>query len=82
MGFSRQEYWSGSHALFQGTFLTQGLNLGLLYSRWILYCLSHQGSFSPDIYKQVYLSIYLSVYLYLQILKLGMINVSVKGLHI
>ena len=25
-------------------FLTQGLNLGLLHCRWILYCLSHQGS--------------------------------------
>ena len=30
MGFSRQEYWSGGHALFQGIFPTQGLNLCLL----------------------------------------------------
>ena len=26
MGFSRQEHWSGSHALLPGIFLTQGLN--------------------------------------------------------
>ena len=26
MGFSRQEYWSGCHALLQGIFLTQGSN--------------------------------------------------------
>ena len=36
----------GCHALFQGTFLTQGSNPGLLHCRQILYCLSHQGS--PD----------------------------------
>ena len=30
MGFSRQEYWSGCHALFQRIFPTQGLNLHLL----------------------------------------------------
>ena len=34
----------GSHSLLQGIFLTQGLNLGLLHGRWILYHLSHQGS--------------------------------------
>ena len=27
MGFSKQEYWSGGHALFQGIFPTQGSNL-------------------------------------------------------
>ena len=43
-GFSRQEYWSGCHALLQGLFQTQGLNPGLLHWRWILYRLSHQGS--------------------------------------
>ena len=32
------------HFLLQGIFLTQGLNLGLLNCRQILYCLSHQGS--------------------------------------
>ena len=30
-------------SLFQGIFLTQGLNLGLLHCRQILYHLSHQG---------------------------------------
>ena len=34
----------GCHALFQGIFLTQGSNPGLLHCRWILYQLSHQGS--------------------------------------
>ena len=34
----------GSHSLFQGTFLTQGLNPGLLHCRKIFYCLSHQGN--------------------------------------
>ena len=32
-----------NHALLQGIFLTQELNLGLLHCRQILYCLSHQG---------------------------------------
>ena len=31
MGFSRQEYWSGLHALPQGIFLTQRSNPGLLH---------------------------------------------------
>ena len=31
MGFSRQEYWSGCHALLQGIFPTQGSNPCLLY---------------------------------------------------
>ena len=30
MGFSRQEYQSGCHAVLQGNFLTQGLNPYLL----------------------------------------------------
>ena len=34
-GFSRQEYWSGCHALLQGIFRTQGWNLHLLrLVRW------------------------------------------------
>ena len=33
----------GSHSLLQGIFLTQGLNLGLLQCRQILYHLGHQG---------------------------------------
>ena len=32
------------HFLLQGIFPSQGLNLGLLHCRQILYCLSHQGS--------------------------------------
>ena len=34
----------GCHALLQGIFPTQGLNLGLTYCRQILYHLSHQGN--------------------------------------
>ena len=34
----------GCHALLQGIFPTQGLNLGLPHCRWILYYLSHLGS--------------------------------------
>ena len=34
----------GCHALLQGIFPTQGSNPGLPHCRWILYCLSHQGS--------------------------------------
>ena len=34
---------AGSHSLLQGIFPTQGLNLGLLHGRWILYRLSHQN---------------------------------------
>ena len=34
----------GSRSLFQGNFLTQELNHGLLHCRWILYQLSYQGS--------------------------------------
>ena len=41
MEFSRQEYWSGLHAIFQWIF--QGLNLRLLHCKQILYCLSHQS---------------------------------------
>ena len=38
----------GCHALLQGIFLTQGSNQALPHCRWILYCLSHQGS--PKVY--------------------------------
>ena len=34
----------GCHAVLQGIFPTQGSNPGLLHCRWILFCLSHQGS--------------------------------------
>ena len=36
-----------SHSLLQGIFPTQGLNLGLLHRRQILYHVSHQGSPLP-----------------------------------
>ena len=47
--FSRSEYCSilcnwVNCSLLQGIFSTQGLNPGLPHCRWILYCLSHQGS--------------------------------------
>ena len=32
------------YSLLWEIFLTQGLNPGLLHCKWILYCLSHQGS--------------------------------------
>ena len=44
MGFSRQEYWVGTHSLLQGIFPTQGSNTGLPHSRQILSHLSHHGS--------------------------------------
>ena len=56
MGFSRQEYWSGLHALLQGTFPTQGSNPHHPNYRWILYHLSHQGS--PSILEWVAYPIY------------------------
>ena len=43
MEFSRPESGVGSHSLLQRIFPTQGLNLGLLHCREILYHLSHQG---------------------------------------
>ena len=42
--FPGKNTWVGVHSLLQGIFLTQGLNLGLLHCRQILYHLSHQGS--------------------------------------
>ena len=39
---SRQETGMSCHDLLQRIFPTQGLNLGFLHCRWILYCLSHQ----------------------------------------
>ena len=51
----------GSRSLLQGIFLTEGLNLGLLNCRWILYHLSHLRSpyqtinelFHPLIYPSI-----------------------------
>ena len=44
MAFSRQEYWSGYHSLFQEILPTQGSNPSLLHCRQILYHLSYPGS--------------------------------------
>ena len=43
LGFSRQESGAGCHFLLQGIFRTQGLNLGLLHCRQILYQLNYKG---------------------------------------
>ena len=37
MEFPRQEYWMSCHFQFEGIFLTEGANLGLLHCRKILY---------------------------------------------
>ena len=41
MEFSRQEYWSGLPFPSPGDLADQGLNLGLLHCRWMIYPLSH-----------------------------------------
>ena len=51
MGFSSKNTGVSSLSLLQEIFLTQGLNLGLLHCRQILYHLSHQGSQSFFILK-------------------------------
>ena len=47
MGLSGKNTEVGFHALLQGIFPIQGLNLGLLHNRQILYHLSHWGSPNP-----------------------------------
>ena len=52
MGFSRQEYWVGSHFFLQGVFLTQGSNPGLLHWQadslhWATRKVSQVLTFSP-----------------------------------
>ena len=44
MGFSSKNTGVCCHSLLQGIFLTEGLNLGILYCKQIVYRLSHQGS--------------------------------------
>ena len=48
----------GCHALLQGIFPTQRLNLGLPHCRQILYCLSHQEVFSGYVSLNIYKIIY------------------------
>ena len=56
----------GCRALLQEIFPTQASNLNLMHCRWILYCLSHQGS--PHIYTHTY--IYISIIGYCKVLDL------------
>ena len=42
------------HSLLQGIFPTQGLKLGLLHFKHILYCLSHQGSQTQHLSQRQY----------------------------
>ena len=49
LGFSGKNTGGGHHSLLQGIFPTQGLSLGLLHCRQILYCLSHQRSYFNSI---------------------------------
>ena len=51
MGFSRQDCYSWLPFPSPGIFLTEGLNPGLLYCRWILYCLNHQESPTTEVIK-------------------------------
>ena len=57
----------GCHFLLQGIFMTQGLNLGLLHCRWILYSLSHQGipRYIYTYFIYIYIYTHKSTYLYL-----------------
>ena len=41
--FSGKNTGVGCHALLRGIFLTQGLNTGLMYCRWVLYQLRYQA---------------------------------------
>ena len=52
----------GCHSLLQGIFLTQGLNLGLLHNRQILYPLCHQEAHTLS--KITYLIMYMCLYAY------------------
>ena len=52
------------HSLLQGTFPSQGLNLGLLHCRQILYYLSRQGSLLKSL---VYILVELSIFLLLSL---------------
>ena len=47
MGFSRQEYWTGSHYLLQGIFPSQRLNLCLLH--WQVDSLPSEPSYRPKL---------------------------------
>ena len=76
MGFSRQECWSGFHALLQGIFPTQGSNLHLLcllhwqaYSlatweaRWMLWVnVKDKSAYPQGVYKISYLEVKVNIW--------------------
>ena len=51
MEFSGKNTGVGSHSLLREIFPTQGSNPGLLYCRWILYHVSHQGLCAFNLHK-------------------------------
>ena len=53
MDFSGQNTGVDRLSVLQGIFPTQGSNLGLPPCRWILYCLSHQGSMHWDMWNNL-----------------------------
>ena len=57
------------HALLQGMFPTQGLNPVLRHYRWILFCLSHQGSPYLCVCVCVCVCVYVYIYIYILILR-------------
>ena len=59
LGSSWQGYCSEGHSLLQGIFMAQGLNLGLLHWRWILYHLSQQES-PIDIHPYICINLFTS----------------------
>ena len=61
MGFPRLESGVGCYFLLQRIFPTQGLNLGLLHCRWILYRPSYQGS--PRCASSDFIFVYIATWL-------------------
>ena len=53
MGFFRQKYWSGCHALLQGIFLTQGLNPVLCVS-----CIGRRGFTTRATWEARWINVY------------------------
>ena len=57
----------GSHSLFQGIFLTQGLNLDLMHCRQMVYHLSHQERLKTYIYFFFFFLLFFNVLVFLLI---------------
>ena len=68
----------GCHALLQGIFPTQGLNLGVLNCRQILYHLSHQGSLTENTFETELLLLGIECFLFCFSRKSGEIGVHNK----